>query len=211
MSPPATPQSPSPPTPGMPITLRLPTKHYLQLAGYTFALCAATAIILRLMNRLWWCKLGDTRLWIGDIYSSHCSQHLLDPYAFTHISHGLLAAVALALIAPRLSISARFLITIVLECGWEILENSPIIINRYRTATIAFDYLGDSIINAMGDILACALGFIIAHKIGLWPTLILFIIIELALLLTIKDNLTLNVVMLVWPIEAIKNWQLPPT
>jgi hypothetical protein len=93
------------------------------------------------------------------------------------------------------------------EAGWEILENSPIIIDRYRSATASLGYNGDSIVNSTGDLLSCAVGYALAQRIGWKWSIGLFVVIELVMLLMIRDNLTLNVIMLLYPIEAIKRWQ----
>ncbi len=169
----------------------------------------AALAAVRAMGQPWWCACGQTNLWASDIWSSHCSQHLIDPYAITHVSHGLLFAIALAVLARRwpLSFPMRMLIATGIECAWEVLENSPFVIDRYRAATISLNYMGDSVANVAGDILACALGVAIAHRLGWRVALGLFVVTEIALLVAIRDNLTLNVLMLAWPIDAVKQWQ----
>lgn len=171
------------------------------------AILALTVIALRLEGRIWFCDCGSIRIWITDVWSSHCSQHLFDPYSITHMSHGLIFAMALGLLAPRMRTAWQFCIAVAIAAAWEVLENSPLIINRYRESTMSLDYLGDSIVNSLGDIAACAAGFFIARKIGWKWTLALFALTELLLLWLIRDNLTLNVVMLIRPVEAIKLWQ----
>jgi len=175
----------------------------------SLAIFGATAIIIRLEGQPWWCECGKLWLWVSDIWSSHCSQHLLDPYSITHVAHGMILWGALAFLPKRVRPRPdwQFCIAIALEAAWEVLENSPFVINRYRQQTMALDYLGDSVVNALGDIVACALGFVLARKLGLRWTIVLFIVMELVLLFWIRDNLTLNVLMLILPIEAIKNWQ----
>lgn len=160
------------------------------------------------MGRSWWCDCGSLNPWSWDIYSSHNSQHLLDPYSFTHVLHGVLFFAVLQLLPARFGTKARFLIAIVLECLWEILENSPIIIDRYRTATISLDYYGDAILNSVSDIVACGLGFWLAASLRWWWSVAFVIAVELLLLMTIRDCLVLNIIMLVCPIEAIKQWQV---
>ena len=175
---------------------------------FTVGILLVTAMLLKAEGRLWTCACGSLALWAGDIWSSHCSQHLFDPYALTHVSHGFILWFALALV-PRLADHAwRLRLVVALEAAWEIFENSPLVINRYRMATISYDYLGDTVINALGDVVACLLGAVIARRIGPWWTLGFFLVLEIALAFTIRDNLTLNVVMLLWPIEAVKEWQL---
>ncbi len=168
----------------------------------------AAAIVLRLMGQPWWCTCGTLTPWSWDIWSSHNSQHLLDPYSFTHLLHGVIFFWALKLVAPKLKGSHRFLIAVLIESAWEILENSPIIIDRYREVTISLDYYGDSVANSIFDIVSCALGYLLAKRIGWRWSLAVFCAVEIALLLTIRDCLTLNVIMLAYPIDAVKDWQM---
>lgn len=180
-------------------------------------LVAVAVIVLRSMGRIWWCSCGVATPWISDIWSSHCSQHLLDAYTFSHISHGLLFFIAfrwLHNVMPehwrsRFTPAWWFFAAIALEVGWEVLENTPLVIERYRGQTASLNYNGDSIGNSIGDILSCATGFLIAWRIGAWRAFALFVAFELLTLFWIRDNLTLNVVMLLYPIEAIKHWQTP--
>jgi len=180
-----------------------------------FSIAAIIAMIASLawLGRIWWCPCGGFSPWIGDAASSHTSQHLFDPYSLTHVGHGFLFCGALALILrsnyqTRVSLAYRFAIIIGLECIWEIVENTPLVIDRYRNATAALGYQGDSIINSLGDVLACATGFVVATKLGWRYTLLLFALLEIGLLMTIRDCLLLNIVMLCVPIEWIKQWQL---
>ncbi len=182
-------------------------RQLTELAGMA-VFCAATALILWQMGRVWWCKCGSPVPWSWEIWSMHNSQHALDPYTFTHLLHGLILCGILSLFRYQPVRRWSFLIAVGLEACWEILENSPIIIQRYREATISLDYFGDSIINSVFDILACAAGYRMAQYVKLKGSLILFAAIELLLVLTIRDCLILNIVMLVYPIEAIKQWQM---
>jgi len=136
------------------------------------------------------------------------SQHLFDPYSITHVSHGLIFYGVLWLVARRMKMGWRFCIAIAIAAAWEILENSPFIINRYRNVTMSLEYLGDSVINALGDVASCGIGFVLARWMGWRWALALFVATEVLLLVLIKDNLTLNVIMLVWPLQAIKDWQM---
>jgi hypothetical protein len=174
----------------------------------TIAVSIAMAIILYLMGQPLWCKCGGLSPWSWDIWSSHNSQHLLDPYFFTHVLHGVVLCGLLYWLPRSVSESSRFLTAVVLEAGWEILENSPTIIERYRAATISKDYFGDSIINSAGDLVACIVGYLLARRLGFRNSIVFFLLTELILLLTIRDSLLLNVLMLVWPVEAIKWWQM---
>jgi hypothetical protein len=171
------------------------------------AMLVATTVALRSEGRRWWCECGHPWPWITDVWSSHCSQHLLDPYSLTHVSHGLIFWTVLALMARRVPVPWRLCIAVALASAWEVVENSSFIIDRYREETMSQDYLGDSVANSLGDILSCVAGFFAARWLGWRWTVALFLTTELALLGLIRDNLTLNVIMLVWPIKAIKAWQ----
>ena len=171
-------------------------------------LFAVATISLNLEGRVWWCQAGDHWPWSWDIWSTHNSQHLIDPYSFTHILHGILEFWLLGLIFWKMPLAWRLLIAITIEASWEVSENSTYVINRYREATISLDYFGDSIINSISDILCCGIGFVIAYKLRFWKSLALFILTEAILLVTIRDSLVVNIIMLVWPVEAIKKWQM---
>jgi hypothetical protein len=173
-----------------------------------FALLAVAVVTLRTMGQPWWCKCGRWVPWSWDIWSNHNSQHLIDPYTFTHVLHGIILC-GLLYWAPRtVSQTTRFVAAILLEGAWEILENCPIIIERYRAATISKDYFGDSVANSVADILACALGYWLAFRLRSLGSVIVFVVTEVILLVTIRDGLILNVVMLAWPTDIIRQWQL---
>ncbi|HEY2251595.1 MAG TPA: DUF2585 family protein, partial [Planctomycetaceae bacterium] len=161
------------------------------------AVLIATAIQLRRQGRTWWCSCGRPNLWVGDVHSAHCSQHLLDPYSFTHVLHGLAFCGILAWALPKLLPNWRLFLAVAIESLWELLENSQLVIQRYRAATIALGYEGDSIVNSLSDVVFCAVGFVLARRLGLRRSIILFVLTELILLALIRDNLTLNVLMLV--------------
>jgi len=163
---------------------------------------------LHLQGRLGWCSCGRLSPWVGDIWSSHCSQHLFDPYSFTHVLHGLVLYGLLALACPKMPLAWRLCLAISLEAGWEVFENCDFTIQRYREMTIALDYKGDSIANSLGDILCCGAGFLLTRRLGVWGSVSLFVATEVVLLIWIRDSLLLNVVMLAWPIDAIKTWQM---
>ena len=167
-----------------------------------------TSLLLYLAGREIWCPAGDLLPWSFDIWSQHNSQHLLDWYTPSHISHGLLFALLLRRVLPGRVLVYGLSLAVLLEASWELLENSDFIINRYREATIAFDYFGDSILNSLSDVLWCMLGYRIAIALPAWKVLSIFLAFELITLVWIRDNLTLNVIMLIWPIEAIKTWQM---
>ena len=151
---------------------------------------------------------GKFGLWEGSIWSSECSQRLVDPYSLSHIAHGMLFYAALWLFARKLPLSVRFLIAVALEAGWEILENSPLIINRYREVTMALGYEGDSVLNSVSDLLMMSLGFLLAFAVRPRITVITLVAMELGCALWVRDNLTLNVIMLIRPVAAIKAWQM---
>ena len=168
----------------------------------------SVAAIERAMGRTPTYTRGPVRAWSGDINSAENSQQLFDPYTFTHVTHGV-AFYALTRLAlgPHV-VALRALLSIAVEAAWEVYENTDTVINRYRNATIALGYYGDSVINSLCDIAACAVGFLLAWKLPTRITVAGVIAAEIALALAIRDNLTLNIVMLVHPIEAIRRWQL---
>jgi hypothetical protein len=137
----------------------------------------------------------------------HNSQHLLDPYSFSHVSHGILFFGLCAWLLPSLALGWRLVVATAIEAAWEIVENTQFVIDRYRAATISLDYYGDSVGNSFGDVLSCLVGFLLARYLGLWRSIALLIVLELVLLFWIRDNLLLNVVMLIHPIDAVKAWQ----
>jgi Protein of unknown function (DUF2585) len=170
-------------------------------------------LVLQIAAELWMGRLpfgpdGHFGWWTGNIWSSAQSQRFADPYSFTHIVHGLLFYLLLWLVARRVSLRGRYLTAVVVEVAWEILENSPIIIDRYRAVTIALGYVGDSVLNSVSDVLAMSIGFLVAARFRPAISIGLAAAIELGLLLAVRDNLTLNIVMLVHPIEAIRQWQM---
>ena len=172
------------------------------------AVVVAAAYQLHRQGRVFWCACGQPFLWDGDIWSSHNSQHLFDPYSFTHVLHGVIFCGLAWLALPRLRLVWRLWAATAVEALWEIFENTQFVIQRYREATIGLGYEGDSIANSMGDLACCALGFMLAWRLGVRRSVILFVVTELALLVTVRDNLTLNVLMLLCPIDAIKAWQM---
>jgi hypothetical protein len=178
----------------------------------TITLCALASLAIVAaaefaMGRSFFGTDGHFGWWDGNIWSNENSQRVADAYTFSHICHGMLTYGLLFLVARRLPLSCRFLIAVAFEGAWEILENSPFIINRYREATIAIGYTGDSVLNSVSDVVFMSLGFWIARVVAVRTTIVLILLMELGCLFWVRDNLTLNIIMLVHPVKAIKAWQ----
>jgi len=173
----------------------------------TLGIILLTAAWLLWIGREPWCKCGYIKLWHGQVVSAENSQHISDWYTPSHIIHGFLFFGALWLVARKLSFGWRLAIATLVECAWEIVENSDAVIERYRSVTISLDYFGDSVLNTVCDVLAMVLGFWLASKLPLWATVALIVFFEGATMWIIRDWLALNVLMLVWPLDSVAQWQ----
>ncbi len=177
------------------------------LAVPLISICVAVAVLAG-EGRRWWCACGSFVPWSWNIHSAHNSQHLIDPYTITHVLHGVLFYAVFSWLPAWVSTSRRFALTVFLEACWEVLENSPLIIERYRSATIALGYVGDSVLNSLSDILACAFGFWLASRFPAKWTVALVVASELLMLIFYRDNLALNIVMLIRPFPSLRDWQM---
>ncbi len=166
------------------------------------------ALILLAMGHPLICTCGAIKLWHGLASSAETSQHLTDWYTYSHVIHGFGFYLLLWLIAPRMPFSVRLAMAIGLESAWEVVENTPLVMDRYRQSALARGYLGDSIVNSVADTLAAAIGFVLARILPVWATVALVIGTELFTAYAVRDNLTLNIIQLIRPSESISKWQM---
>jgi hypothetical protein len=173
----------------------------------TLVIILVQIVSQHLMGRIWICECGYVKLFEAGVNTPGNSQHIFDWYTPSHIIHGFLFYGLGWLVMRNKPLTAKLTLAAFIEAAWEILENSPIIIDRYRSATIAVGYTGDSILNSGMDMVAMIAGFFFAARMPVWLTVVIAIAFEVLTTIVIRDNLTLNVIMLVWPIEAIRTWQ----
>lgn len=172
----------------------------------TAAVVAATAFVLWAMGRALWCPCGYVDLW-GTIATPEANQQILDWYSPSHLLHGLLFYAALWLLARRMDLGGRLVIATLVECAWEIIENTNAVIDRYREVTVSLDYTGDSVLNSLSDIAAMLVGFWLARRLPVWVSVVIVIGFEVLTAIVIRDGLALNIIMLLWPLEAVRVWQ----
>lgn len=189
----------------------VPTAKFPAAMGVAGVIVLGGAAALLLMGRPPICACGYVKLWEGQVFSAGNSQHIADWYTFTHISHGFLLYFLLwlgcHLTGRTFNAVAMFVAAIAIETVWEVLENTNFIIDRYRDATPAFGYYGDSVLNSVSDIAAMAIGFFAAARFPIWLTVAVAAVMEIGLALAIRDNFALNIIMLLYPFEAIRDWQ----
>jgi len=189
---------PSPPPPS-----GLAWRHW----GIIAVIIATSSLALHLLGRVLICACGTIKLWQGDPLSAENSQQLADWYTPSHVLHGLLFYLGARYLLPGRNLGTRLLAATAIEAAWEVFENTSFIIERYRSVTVSLGYYGDSIINSGMDIVAMVMGFLIAARAPVWASIALLIAAELFVGYAIRDNLALNIIMLVWPLEAIRVWQ----
>ncbi|MFC6490481.1 DUF2585 family protein [Nitratireductor sp. GCM10026969] len=168
---------------------------------------AVQAIVLHLLGQPAICDCGYIAWWYPDSSGPQTSQHIADWYSFSHLLHGLIFYFLFWLLAPRASFGTRLILAVALEAGWEIAENTPMVIDRYRQTALAQGYFGDSIVNSLSDTLAAVIGFFLARAWPVWMSVLVVVAVELVLAYAIRDNLTLNILQLIHPVDAVSRWQ----
>jgi uncharacterized protein DUF2585 len=195
-------------TPPPPEIARHPGRPFWHYALVAAAIVLAAAAVELAMGRVPISKSGRVMLWNGAVASAENSQQITDWYSFSHVIHGIAFYALFRLVGRgRWPLGWMLVAAVGLEAVWEVFENTPFTIERYRKATIALDYYGDSVLNSVCDILCCVVGFFLAAKLPVWGSVAIVVINELFVGYMIRDNLTLNIIMLIKPIDAIRRWQ----
>jgi hypothetical protein len=177
------------------------------VALIVFAMVALQAVILYALGRVPICTCGTIHLWQNTVNSAENSQHIFDWYTPSHVIHGILFYVALWLVFPKMPVALRFLLALGIEVAWEVVENMPFVIERYRSSTISFSYHGDSIVNSVSDAFAMSFGFLLAARLPVLVSVSLIVALELMVAYFVRDNLTLNILMLLYPLDSVRDWQ----
>ena len=182
-----------------------PLRFYVLIAT---GIIVAAAVLLLVMGRVPISKSGHVKLWVGAVNTSENSQHVADWYSFSHIIHGIALFCFFRLASRRRwPVGVCLVAAVLVEAAWEVFENTPFTIERYRATTISLDYYGDSVLNSVCDMLFCVGGFFLAWRLPVWASVWLVVAMEVGVALAIRDNLTLNIVMLLHPFESIRQWQ----
>jgi hypothetical protein len=182
----------------------MPAWAFVLIAASLLATQAGTELAL---GRVTMCSCGTIKLWVGGTQNSEISQQIFDWYSLSHLIHGFGLYGLTWLALPRASVAARLVLAMLVECGWEILENTSFIIDRYRSETISLNYYGDSILNSLSDTLTMMFGFVLAYRLPVWSIVLAAVLMEALAGYVIRDNLTLNIIMLIYPFDAIRSWQ----
>ena len=185
-------------------TRKMPVWTFVLIAASLLAVQAGTELAL---GRVTMCTCGTIKLWVGGRENSEISQQIFDWYSLSHLIHGFGLYGLTWLALPRAPVAARLVLAMLVECGWEILENSSFIIDRYRSETISLNYYGDSILNSLSDTLTMMFGFGLAYRLPVWSIVLAAVLMEALAGYVIRDNLTLNIIMLIYPFDAIRSWQ----
>ena len=186
-------------------TRKMPAWILVLIATSLLAIQAGTELAL---GRVTMCSCGTIKLWVGGTQNSEISQQIFDWYSLSHLIHGFGLYGLTWLALPRASVAARLVLAMLVECGWEILENTSFIIDRYRSETISLNYYGDSILNSLSDTLTMMFGFVLAYRLPVWSIVLAAVLMEALAGYVIRDNLTLNIIiMLMYPFDAIRSWQ----
>jgi hypothetical protein len=178
--------------------------------AFTFVAISAglfIAAILALWGQPWICTCGEIHLWVGSIFHSGNSQHIADWYTLSHILHGVLIALAGRLFLPRLSFQWLFLIAVATGMAWEIIEHTEWVLGAFRATTINQGYYSDSVLNAVADYIWMLGGFFVARAMQTWQVIVMILVLELTAAFVARDSLTLSTIMLLFPVEALENWQ----